>query len=132
MPNTNPKLFNNNPTRPYQQQQQQPNMNNYSGMMTQSQNVSANYSQLGINSNNPPQTSNKQFNNNEYGFQNNRQSNPNGPYMNNFQGNNSFFNQNYPNGYPNNFQNNNNMNFLSSRGQQMPQQMPQPPMMQLP
>lgn len=101
-------------------QYQQPNMNNYSGMMSQSQNVSANYSNISNTSlgGQMPQ----------YGYQPNRQSN-NGQYVNNYTNNpnpNIFYNngQNYPNPYQNNnFQPNNSINFMQ-RGQ--PQQPPQP------
>lgn len=85
-------------------------------MMTHSQNVSANYSNISM----PNKTFDMQ-----YGYQNNRQSNPNGQYMNNYNQNNMYnSNNNYhPNNYPsNNYQNNNNMGFLSNRGQQIPQQ----------
>jgi hypothetical protein len=96
-------------------------------MMVHSQNVSANYSNMSLSN---AQMQNKTFDM-QYGNQNNRQSNPNGQYMNNYGPNNNMYNNGYnQNNYPNNnFQNNNsNMGFLSNRGQQIPQK----PVYQLP
>lgn len=121
MPN-NQKLFtsnsNTNPMRPYQQ----PSLNNYSGMMNQSQNMSGNYSSISSNGQMPM----------NYGYQPNRQPN-NGQYNNFTNPNPNFYNNGQhfqPNNYQPNFQPNNSINFMQ-RGQPQPQP-PQQQFFQMP
>jgi hypothetical protein len=106
--------------------QQQPSVNNYTGV--NSQNVSANYSHLSFN--NPSVINRTMSNDVQYGYQSNRQPNPNGPYMNNsnnYSPSNQYYNNpnpNYQNSYQqqNNFPNSKGQNFQPGRGQMSHQQ----------
>lgn len=106
VPNTNknqgPKLFsNNNSGKAYNQ----PSLNNYSGMVNQSQNVALNYSHLSGNNPNNPLFNNYQ----QPGIRGQNQ------YLN-FQNNNQGIFSSYNNNPQNSFQGNNNGVFLSARG----------------